>query len=220
MIPAEQAAPEQSRRERILNAIFATLAEQKRAATELQETVERSGIPLEEVTAEFPDLDDLMVALAARQAEIVSAPLARLLDHGGAGVGDVRAELLRFSHGLREAYGAVLIGVARVAMTEGSRHREIRQRVYEQGPAAVMATLQRYLQCAADEGKVTLQGSGLEAECLMAMLREPMYRELTMHTQELTPYATPSDAVEAAVDLLLKGCQRGSDGTGNQARTN
>ena len=170
----EQDVPEQSQRDKILNAVFATLAEQRRAATELQETVERSGLPVDDVVAEFPNLDDLLVALAARQADLLSAPLARLLDEGGAGVGDVRAELLQFSHGLREAYGSVLIGVARVAMTEGSRHREVRQRIYERGPAAVTAALQRYLQRAGDEGKVALQGGGFEAECLMAMLREPM----------------------------------------------
>ena len=211
-----QAGPEQSRRDRILAAVLATLATQKRAATELQETVEQSGIPLNDVNTEFPNLDDLLVALVARQAETLSKPLAALLDEGGAGVGDVRGELLQFSQGLREAYGSVLIGIARVAMTEGSRHREIRKRIYEHGPAAVTATLQRYLQRAGDEGKVALQDRTYEAECLIGMLREPLYRELTLHTQELTPYPTSTDAVEATVDLFLKGCQeRKSDVAGN-----
>ena len=48
------------RREAILDAVTAVLVRQKLAATEMQDVVERSGVAVADVDAEFPDLDDLL----------------------------------------------------------------------------------------------------------------------------------------------------------------
>jgi hypothetical protein len=41
----------------------------------------------------------------------------------------------------------------------------------------------------------------------MGMLREPLYQELTVHSQELTSYGSAGEAVEQAVDRFLGGCK-------------
>jgi hypothetical protein len=40
----------------------------------------------------------------------------------------------------------------------------------------------------------------------MGMLREPLYQELTVHSQEFTSYGSAEEAVEQAVDRFLGGC--------------
>lgn len=192
------------RRERILEAVTRVLTEEKRNATELRAVVEASGLPLKEVIAEFPDLDDLVVAIASREAARVTGPLRSAMRVGG--FDDVRAELLEFGAGLRAAFSSVIIGFLRVAMTEGSRHRELRRRIYAAGPAAVETALCAYLEAAAGKGRLAFANAGYAAESLIAMLREPLYQELTVHSQALTFYASAGEAVEQAVDRFLRGC--------------
>jgi hypothetical protein len=40
----------------------------------------------------------------------------------------------------------------------------------------------------------------------MGMLREPLYQELTVHSQALTFYGSAEEAVQHAVDIFLRGC--------------
>ena len=192
------------RRERILEAVTRVLTEEKRNATEMRAVVEDSGLPLKEVIAEFPDLDELVVAIASREAARVCEPLRSAMKSGG--FEDVRSELLEFGAGLRAAFSSVIIGFLRVAMTEGSRHKELRRRIYAAGPAAVETALCAYLDAAAAKGKLAFVNAGYAAESLIAMLREPLYEELTVHSQELTFYASAEEAVEQAVDRFLRGC--------------
>jgi DNA-binding transcriptional regulator YbjK len=192
------------RRERILEALSRVLTEQKRNATEMRAAVRDSGVPLAEVVAEFPQLDDLVVAIASRQAARVTEPLRSAMASGA--FEDVRSELIEFGTGVRAAYSSVLIGFLRVAMTEGSRHKELRRRVYGQGPAAVTAALRDYLDAAAAKGRLAFAHGGYAAESLMGMLREPLYQELVAHSQELTSYGSADEAVEQAVDRFLGGC--------------
>ena len=192
------------RRDRILEAVSRVLTEQKRNATEMQAVVEDSALPLREVIAEFPDLDDLVIAIASQQAARVTEPL-RSATRSDA-FDDVRSTLIEFGTGLRAAYSSVLIGFLRVAMTEGSRHKEIRRRIYDEGPAAITAALCDYLDAAARKGKLAFANSAYATESLMGMLREPLYQELTVHSQELTFYGSAEEAVQHAVDIFLRGC--------------
>ena len=192
------------RRDRILEVVSRVLTEQKRNATEMQALVEDSGLPLSEVIAEFPDLNDLVVAIASQQAARVTGPLRSAMQSGA--FDDVRSKLIEFGTGLRAAYSSVLIGFLRVAMTEGSRHKEIRRRIYEEGPAAIAAALCDYLDAAARKGKLAFANSAYATESLMGMLREPLYQELTLHSQEFTFYGSAEEAVEQAVDIFLRGC--------------
>lgn len=192
------------RRERILEAVARVLTDEKRGATEIRAVVEDSGLPLEEVMAEFPDLDDLVVAIASQQAARVSRPLRSAMQSGG--FDDVRSDLLEFGTGLRAAFSSVIIGFLRVAMTEGSRHKELRRRIYAEGPAVVETALCDYLDAAAGKGKLAFANAAYAAESLIAMLREPLYEELTVHSQEFTYYRSAEEAVEQAVDRFLWGC--------------
>jgi len=192
------------RRERILEAVTRVLTDEKRSATEIQAVVEDSALPLQEVMAEFPDLDDLVVAIASQEAARVTEPLRSAMRSGG--FDDVRSELLEFGTGMRAAFSSVIIGFLRVAMTEGSRHRELRRRVYAEGPAAVETALCDYLDAAARKGKLAFANTAYAAESLIGMLREPLFEELTVHSQEFTYYASAEEAVEQAVDRFLWGC--------------
>jgi AcrR family transcriptional regulator len=192
------------RRDRILEAVSRVLTEQKRNAIEMQAVVEDTALPLREVIAEFPDLNDLVVAIASQQAARVAEPLRSAMQSGS--FDDVRSKLIEFGTGLRAAYSSVLIGFLRVAVTEGSRHKEIRRRIYEEGPAAITAALCEYLDAAARKGKLAFANSAYATESLMGMLREPLYQELTLHSQEFTFYGSAEEAVQQAVDIFLRGC--------------
>ena len=85
----------------------------------MQAVVEDRALPLREVIAEFPDLNDLVVAIASQQAARVTEPLRSAMQSGA--FDDVRSKLIEFGTGLRAAYSSVLIGFLRKAMTEGSR---------------------------------------------------------------------------------------------------
>jgi hypothetical protein len=191
------------RRDRILQVVSHVLTEQKRNAIEMQAVVEDSALPLSEVIAEFPDLNDLVVAIASQQAARATEPLRSAMQSGA--FDDVRSKLIEFGTGLRAAYSSVLIGFLRKAMTEGLGH-EIRRRLYEEGPATITAALCDYLDAAARKGKFAFANSAYATESLMGMLREPLYQELTLHSQEFTFYGSAEEAVEQIVDIFLSGC--------------
>jgi AcrR family transcriptional regulator len=193
------------RRDRILEAVSRILTDEKRNATEIQAVVADSGLPLSEVIAEFPNLDDLVVAVASQEATRVTEPLRSAMRFSA--FDDVRSTLIAFGTGLHAAYSSVLIGFLRVEMTEGSRHnKKLRRRVYDAGPAAITAALCDYLDAAARKGKLAVANNAYAAESLMGMLREPLYEELTAHSQELTFYRSAEEAVQHAVDVFLRGC--------------
>ena len=188
-------------RDRILAAVSRVLTDEKGNATEIRAVIEDSGLPLSEVIAEFPNLDDLVVAVASQEAVRVIEPL-----RSGA-FDDVRSTLIAFGAGLHTAYSSVLVGFLRVEMTEGSRHnKQLRRRVYEEGPATITAALRDYLDAAAKKGKLAVASSAYAAESLMGMLREPLYQELIVHSQGLTFYGSAEEAVQRAVDIFLRGC--------------
>ena len=169
--------------------------------------MEDSGLPMAEVIAEFPELDDLVVAIASRQAARVTQPLRLAMQSGG--FDDVRSELIEFGVALRTAYSSVLIGFLRVAMTEGSRHKDLRRRVYGEGPAAVTAALNDYLDGAAGKGKLAFANSGYAAEALHGHAARAPFptRSSPCIPEELTSYGSAEEAVEQAVDRFLGGCR-------------
>jgi AcrR family transcriptional regulator len=193
------------RRDRILEAVSRVLTDEKRNATEIRAVVEDSGVPLSEVVAEFPNPDDLVVAVASQEAARVTKPLRSAMRSGV--FDDVRSTLIEFGAGLHAAYSSVLIGLLRVEMTEGSRHnKQLRRQVYDEGPAAITAALRDYLDAGAKKGKLAVANSAYAAESLMGMLREPLYQELIVHSQGLTFYGSAEEAVQHAVDIFLRGC--------------
>lgn len=203
VVPIDEGAG-RARRDRILEIVARALTEQKRNAIEMQTVVENSGLPLSEVLAEFPDLNDLVVAIASQQAGRVTEPLRSAIQSGA--FDDVRSKLIEFGTRARAAYSSILLGFLRLAMTDKSSHKEIRRRIYEEGPDAITAALCDYLNAAARKGKLAFVNSAYATESLLGMLREPLYRELTLHPQEFAFYGYAEDAVEQAVDVFLGGC--------------
>ncbi len=92
-------------------------------------------------------------------------------------------------------------------MTEGARRRSRRHRFYEEGPAALARALSGLLlQRAVAAGVLTIKDCALAAEQLIGMLREPLYQEIALHSQELTFRDDATLALRAAVDVFLEGC--------------
>jgi AcrR family transcriptional regulator len=203
VIPIDERAG-RARRDRILDVISRVLTDQKPIAIEMRAVVEDSGLPLGEVIAEFPDLNDLVVAIASRQAARVTEPLRSAIQSDA--FDDVRSKLIEFGTGVRAVYSSMLLGFLRLAMTDESGHKEIRRLVYEEGPAAITAALCNYLDAAARKGKLAFVNSVYATESLLGMLREPLYGELTLHPQEFALYEYAEEAVEQAVDIFLGGC--------------
>ena len=44
---------------------------------------------------------------------------------------------MEFGLGVSKAYSTVLIGFIRAAITDGSRHKAVRERIYTDGPGAI-----------------------------------------------------------------------------------
>jgi hypothetical protein len=95
------------RRERILEAVTRVLMEQKRNATEMQTVVQDSGLPLRDVIAGSPKLNDLAVAIASRQAASATEPLRSAMQSGS--FDDVRSDLIEFGagHPRRRCFGHI-----------------------------------------------------------------------------------------------------------------
>lgn len=214
MYPAE-AGRSRGRRDGILDAVSMVLIEQRGAANEMQAVLEQSGAAFDDVSAEFRDTDEVLLALVERVAEKAGRPL----EHGGLGDErgnrDVRAILVEFGIGVHEAYATVLVGATRVFMTESSRRKELRVRFHEAGPGALSAKLRAFIQRAKTNGDLAVDDSALAAENLMGMLREPLYLELALHSQELSSYRDACQAVHAAVDAFMDGCDAEQGGQGN-----
>jgi len=191
------------RRGRVLKVVSRALTEQKGDAIEMQAVVEDRALPLREVIAELPDLNDLVVAMASQQAARVTEPLRSAIQSRA--FDNVRSRLVEFGTRLHAAHSSILIESLRKAMTDGSRHKEIRRRIYQEGLAAIAAALCDYLDAAARKGKLTFANSAYAAESLMGMLREPLYGKLSWQSQEFTLYGSAEEAVEHAVDIFLRG---------------
>ena len=106
-----------------------------------------------------------------------------------------------------------MIGFYRVAMTEGSRRRPLRHRIFTADSGAVAAALRDFLERMVAAGWFDVGDCGFAAEHLMGLLREPLYQDLTLHSHDLIGDADPSSAVREAVDIFLNGC-----GTRERAR--
>lgn len=196
------------KRDAILERISEVLIKQNRNVIELEAVLDQSGVRTAELDAAFDDADDLLIALVRRFAKELSEPLRPRSEHDGDEFADLRGRLSEFGAGLENAYASLLIGFFRLAMTEGSRHKAIRGRLFDEGPGAVTAALSSFLERARAADRIRCDDCSLAAEQLMGMFREPLYQEISLHSTELINRDGQSSSVSPALDIFLRGYGR------------
>lgn len=192
--------------EALLDAIGAHLDRSQELLSGIDLILDRTGHCRQDVARAFGSVDCLLVALAKRFADQLGALLTR---DGIKDVAAARDILIRFGIAVSKEYTASFVGLVRLVIAEGARSKELRDKVYEAGPARVSRELCEFLAAARDAEVLDLPEPALATEQLMGVLREPLYQALLLHPIAES-VAERSDVITAAIDLFLDGCARRS----------
>ena len=187
----------------IVLAISEALADPKGALAGLNNILDRSGYSEEDIRSAFESVDDLIVAIAEREAFLISQPLARRAPPRT--VDDARDTLIAFGRVAWEEYSTTLVGFVRMMMTEGTRNPPLKKRVYEAGSAIVTLKLREFLSEANERGILSISDPQLYAEQLMGLLREPLYQALMLNPATSQEGAA-ADRVKASIERFVHGC--------------
>jgi hypothetical protein len=169
------------------------------AAVEHQEFLEP------ELLAAHECIDDLLVAMVERKAHLLVKPL---VEHGEIADREIaRRVLTDFGTLARKEYATSLVALVRLMIAESVRSPDLRERVYQAGPASVALELRKLLSEVDEAGVLTIPDSHLAADKLLSMLREPLRRAL------LSDAAIPStfdemEPVATSVDTILDTCAK------------
>jgi MFS transporter, DHA2 family, multidrug resistance protein len=200
---ADNAELRSDARTAIVRAISEALADPGDAFAGLDRILDRSGYSEDDVRATFGSIDDLVVAIAERNAVVLSQPLVR--GRRPSTLAEARDTLIAFGLGAWTEYSTTLVGFIRMMMAEGTRNPPLKKRVYEAGPATVTLTLREYLSEANDRGILAISNAQLYAEQLLGLLREPLYQALMLNPL-MSPGEAAADRVKASIERFVQGC--------------
>jgi DHA2 family multidrug resistance protein len=199
---AESADPRADARTDIVLAMSEALADPSDALAGLDGVLERAGYSEKDIRSTFESVDDLVVAIAEREAVLISQPLARRARPST--VDDARDTLVAFGLVAWKEYSTTQVGFVRMVMAEGARNPSLRKRVYEAG-AIVTLKLGEFLSDANERGILSIPDPQLYAEQLLGLLREPLYQAL-MLSPATTREGTVGDRVKARIERFVCGC--------------
>jgi DHA2 family multidrug resistance protein len=183
-------------------AVSEALADPSDAFAGLNSLLDRSGYSEDDVRSTFGSIDELVVALAKRNAIVLSQPLMRGM--GPSTLADVRDTLIAFGLGAWKEYSTTLVGFVRMMMAEGTRNPPLKKRLYEAGPATVTLKLREFLSEANKRGILSISDPRLYAEQVMGILREPLYQAL-MLSPATRPEEAAADRVKASLERFVQG---------------
>lgn len=186
----------------LLSAVIRALADPSEESSDMRSILERSGLSEADRRRVSESIDDLVIAIAEREAHLMTEPLA--ISACPASMEQVQRVLMAFGRVAWQEYSTVLIGFVRVMMTEGARRPALKKTVYEAGPAFVTFQLRRYLAEANARGIIAISDAQLCAEQLLGMLREPLYEGLMLHPAH--HHGAAEEHVHVCVQRFLKGC--------------
>ena len=190
-----------TRYELLLTVIRALADPSNKSCSEMRSVLQRSDLSEDDRRRASESIDDLVVAIAEREAHLIAEPLA-ISGHPHS-MEQVQRSLMEFGRVAWREYSTVLVGFVRMVMTESACHPALRKKIYEAGPAFVTLQLREYLAEANARGIISISNAELCAEQLMGMLREPLYKALM-----LSPVhdGVPEEQVQTCVQRFLKGC--------------
>lgn len=187
----------------IVLAISETLADPSNALADLGSILDRSGYSEADILSAFESVDDLIVAIAEREAFLISQPLAARVCPST--VDDARDTLIAFGRVAWKEYSTTMVGLVRMMMTEGTRNPPLKKRVYEAGSAIVTLKLREFLSEANERGILSISDAQLYAEQLMGLLKEPLYQALMLNPATSREGAA-ADRVKASIERFVHGC--------------
>lgn len=187
----------------IVLAISHAFADPSDARAGLNSILNRCGYLEEDIRSAFESVDDLVVAIAERQAFVISQSLAAR--GRPSTIDDARDTLTAFGRVAWKEYSTTLVGLIRMVMNEGARNPSLKKRVYEAGSATVTLKLREFLSEANERGILSISDPQLYAELLMGLLREPLYQAL-MLSPVTSPEGTSADRVDASIERFVHGC--------------
>jgi DHA2 family multidrug resistance protein len=184
-------------------AISRALADPSGALAGFNSILDRSGYSEEDILSAFASVDDLIAAVAEREASVISQPLARRVRPWT--LDDARDTLIAFGRVAWQEYSTTLVGFVRMMMTEGTRNPPLKKRVYEAGSAIVTLKLREFLSDANERGILSISDPQLYAEQLMGLLREPLYQALMLNPAT-SQEGVAADRVKASIERFVHGC--------------
>jgi DHA2 family multidrug resistance protein len=202
-IQPDSVEPGPDARTAIVLAVNEVLADPSDAFAGLNGLLDRSGYSEDDVRSTFGSVDELVVAMAERNAFVVSQPLVSGMRPNS--LADVRETLIAFGHVAWKEYSTTLVGFVRMMMAEGTRNPPLKERLYEAGPATVMITLREFLSEANKRGILSISDPRLYAEQVMGILREPLYQAL-MLSPATRPEEATADRVKTSLERFVQGC--------------
>jgi DHA2 family multidrug resistance protein len=186
----------------LVSAVIRALADPSDKSCDMHQVLERSSLSEDDRRRASGSIDDLMIAIAEREAHLITEPLA--VSACPANMAQVQSSLTEFGHVAWREYSTVLIGFVRMMMIEGVRRPALKKRIFEVGPTFVTGRLCQYLADASSRGIIAIPDAQLCAEQLMGMFREPLYNALMLNPARHK--GASREQVRACVQRFLKGC--------------
>ncbi len=184
-------------REVLLRAAAEVFFEQGYAATSIDAIIERVGGSKRNIYNEFGNKEGLFAAIVDQSAQQLLSTLEVEQIKGC----DLEDTLTSFGHRLMDLYTSPsLIGLYRIAISEGHRFSDIVRVFHEQGPGRATARLSEVLEAARQRGEIETENCLQVSRCFVGMIRDNLLQAVVGIGPEPT-----SASVATAVKVVLNG---------------
>lgn len=185
------------RREVLLRAAAEVFFEQGYAATSIDAIIERVGGSKRNIYNEFGNKEGLFAAIIDQSAQHLLSTLEVEQIEGC----DLEDTLMSFGNRLMDLYTSpALIGLYRIAISEGHRFSDIVRVFHEKGPGRATARLSEVLEDARQRGEIQFEDCLEVSRCFVGMIRDNLLKAVVGIDSEPT-----RESVAAAVKVVLYG---------------
>lgn len=201
----------QAKRERILEAARAVLLGQGYQAASMDAIAEQAGVSKATVYGHFGRKEDLFAAVIERRVE----SLRPVLDRLNQPTEDMRADLTAFASLFQRV---ILVGESfrwnLLVMAEAERHPQIARRMFQHGPATVLAAVETYCAAQAQAGRLVVDDPLAAAEHFMGLVIGMEMVRVLLASQPQRTQAEIEARAERAVTAFLRAYGTAERGEG------
>lgn len=194
-------APE--RRQALLHAATEVFLEKGYEATTLDEIIRRTGGSRRSIYTQFGSKQGLFQALVVDVAVRIQDSARREFSARG----KLRERLIRLADGLLAIlYTPEVVGIGRLAVSEGARFPELAKAYYDSGPGKGADFVAAMLEQAVASGEIHCPDCLMAANVFIGMLRDNgLYLQVMLQLRPAPDEGERKRFVHSAVDLFLNG---------------
>ena len=171
-------------------------------AASLDDIIRRAGGSRRNIYTQFGGKEGLFKALIVHIASQVLAPM----HHHAYTEGSLEANLASFAHRLVAVlFSSSALGLARLALFDGTRFPEIAGVYFASGPASAAACLSDLLGKARMQGTIQCPDCAVAASQFIGMLRDNVYLAVLLRLREAPDEREKEELVKSAVRIFLDG---------------